>query len=90
MSRIHQILEDPRRFRHHVIIVLCIAVLVRVVVVAAFWHSWGWHNGDIPDSWNKLAINLSIRDFRICSRPINLWPRSNFSPGRGSTLPCVW
>ena len=58
MSRIHQILEDPRRFRHHVIIVLCIAVLVRVVVVAAFWHSWGWHNGDIPDSWNKLAINL--------------------------------
>ena len=40
------------------LIVLGIAVLVRLVVVAAFWHSWGWHHGEIPDSWNKLAINL--------------------------------
>ena len=58
MSQIQQILEDPRRFRRHMVIVLGIAVLVRLAVVAAFWHSWGWHHGDIPDSWNKLAINL--------------------------------
>jgi 4-amino-4-deoxy-L-arabinose transferase-like glycosyltransferase len=40
------------------VIVLGIAILVRLAVVAAFWHSWGWHHGEIPDSWNKLAINL--------------------------------
>jgi len=40
------------------LIVLGIAVVVRLVVVAAFWHSWGWHHGETPDSWNKLAINL--------------------------------
>src|SRR5215469_15086327 len=38
--------------------VLVIAVLVRLAVAAAFWHSWGWHHREIPDSWNKLAINL--------------------------------
>jgi 4-amino-4-deoxy-L-arabinose transferase-like glycosyltransferase len=43
------------------VIVLGIAVLVRLVLVAAFWHSWNWHQGDIPDSWNKLAINLVDR-----------------------------
>ena len=58
MSQIQQIGEDPRRFRRHMVIVLGIAVLVRLAVVAAFWHSWGWHHGEIPDSWNKLAINL--------------------------------
>ena len=40
------------------LIVIGIAILVRLVVVAAFWHSWGWHRGETPDSWNKLAINL--------------------------------
>jgi len=40
------------------VIVLGITVLVRLVVVVAFWHSWGWHHGEIPDSWDKLAINL--------------------------------
>lgn len=58
MSQIRQILEDPRRFRFNVLIVLGIAVLVRLAVAAAFWHSWGWHHGEIPDSWNKLTINL--------------------------------
>jgi 4-amino-4-deoxy-L-arabinose transferase-like glycosyltransferase len=58
MSHFQQILEDPRRFRRHLFIVLGIALLVRVLVVATFWHSWGWHHGEIPDSWNRLAINL--------------------------------
>jgi 4-amino-4-deoxy-L-arabinose transferase-like glycosyltransferase len=58
MSRIQQIVEDPRRFRRHMVIVLGIAALVRLAVLAAFWHSWGWHHGEIPDAWNKLAINL--------------------------------
>ena len=40
------------------VIVLGIAVLVRLAVAAAFWHSWAWHQGNIPDAWNKLAINL--------------------------------
>jgi 4-amino-4-deoxy-L-arabinose transferase-like glycosyltransferase len=58
MSKIQQILEGPQRFRGHMVIVLVIAALVRFAVVAAFWHSWGWHHGEIADSWNKLAINL--------------------------------
>ena len=58
MSQIQQILEDPRRFRRHTVIVLGIALLVRFAVVAAFWHSWGWHHKVIPDGWNDLAINL--------------------------------
>jgi len=58
MSQVQQILEDPRRFRRCMVIVLGIAVLVRLAVVVAFWHSWGWQHGEIPDSWNKLAINL--------------------------------
>jgi 4-amino-4-deoxy-L-arabinose transferase-like glycosyltransferase len=58
MKRILHILEDPRRFRRHMIVVLGIAVLARFVVLAAFWPSWGWHFGEIPDSWNKIAINL--------------------------------
>jgi 4-amino-4-deoxy-L-arabinose transferase-like glycosyltransferase len=58
MSQIRQMLEDPRRFRRHMILVLGIAILVRFAVVAVFWHSWGWHHGEIPDAWNKLAINL--------------------------------
>jgi 4-amino-4-deoxy-L-arabinose transferase-like glycosyltransferase len=57
MSQIRQMLEDPR-FRRHVVVVLGIAVLVRLAVLAVFWHSWGWHHGEIPDAWNKLAINL--------------------------------
>jgi 4-amino-4-deoxy-L-arabinose transferase-like glycosyltransferase len=51
-------LEDPRRFRRHLVIVLGIALLVRFAVVAAFWPSWGWHDKAIPDAWNELAINL--------------------------------
>jgi 4-amino-4-deoxy-L-arabinose transferase-like glycosyltransferase len=58
MSQIRQILGDPRRFRFNMVIVLGTALLVRLAVVAAFWHSWGWHHGEIQDSWNKLAINL--------------------------------
>jgi 4-amino-4-deoxy-L-arabinose transferase-like glycosyltransferase len=58
MSQIQQMLEDPRRFRRYAIIVICIAALVRLAVAAAFWHSWGWHQNEIQDSWNKLAINL--------------------------------
>src|SRR5215472_513667 len=58
MSQIQQIADDPRRFRRHTVIVLGITVLVRFAVAAAFWHSWGWHHAEIPDSWNKLAINL--------------------------------
>jgi len=58
MSQIRQMLEDPRRFRHHMVMVLGIAFLVRLAVVVVFWHSWGWHHGEIPDAWNKLAINL--------------------------------
>jgi 4-amino-4-deoxy-L-arabinose transferase-like glycosyltransferase len=58
MSQIRQTLEDPRRFRFNMVIVLGVALLVRLAVVAAFWHSWGWHHDEIPDSWNKLAINL--------------------------------
>jgi 4-amino-4-deoxy-L-arabinose transferase-like glycosyltransferase len=59
MSRIQQILEDPCRFRRNMVIVLGIAVFMRLAVVVAFWNSWGWHRGVIPDSWNKLAINLA-------------------------------
>jgi len=51
-------LGDPRRFRRHTMIVLAVAVLMRFAVAAAFWHSWGWHHGETPDSWNKLAVNL--------------------------------
>jgi 4-amino-4-deoxy-L-arabinose transferase-like glycosyltransferase len=58
MSQIQQSLKDPRRFRLNVVIVLGVALLVRFAVAAAFWHSWGWHNNDIPDDWNKFAINL--------------------------------
>ena len=58
MSRIQQTLADPLSFRRHIVIVVAIAVLVRFAVVAAFWHSWGWHHGEVPDSWDKLAINL--------------------------------
>lgn len=58
MSRIQQILADPLRFRRHTVVVVAIAVLVRFAVLAAFWHSWGWHHGEIPDSWDKFAINL--------------------------------
>lgn len=58
MSRILQIFENPRRFRRNATVVLSIALLVRLAVVAGFWHSWGWHHGEIPDQWNQLAINL--------------------------------
>ncbi len=58
MSQIRTILEEPRRFRLNMVIVLGIALLVRLAVAGAFWHSWGWHHNEIPDSWNKLAINL--------------------------------
>jgi len=58
MSQIQHILEDPRRFRRHTVIVLGIALLVRSAVVAAFWPSWSWHDKVIPDGWNELAINL--------------------------------
>src|ERR1039457_5895004 len=58
MSQVQQILEDPRRFRRHTVIVLGIAILVRLTVAAVFWHSWSWQRGDIQDNWNKLAINL--------------------------------
>ena len=58
MSQIQQTVEDRCRFRRDMVIVLGITVLVRLVVVVAFWHSWGWHHGEIPDSWDKLAINL--------------------------------
>jgi 4-amino-4-deoxy-L-arabinose transferase-like glycosyltransferase len=58
MSQIQQIVGDPRLFRRHSAIVLGIAVLVRLAVAAAFWHSWSWRHDVIPDSWNKLAINL--------------------------------
>jgi 4-amino-4-deoxy-L-arabinose transferase-like glycosyltransferase len=58
MNHIRQTLEDPPRFRRYMLTVLGIAVLVRFGVVVAFWHSWAWHQGAIPDSWNKLAINL--------------------------------
>ncbi len=58
MSRIQQILDDPRRFHRHLIIVIGIAVFVRLAVVVVFWHAWGWQYKEIPDSWNKLAINL--------------------------------
>lgn len=58
MNQIQQMLEDPRRFRRHAVIVIAIAILMRVAVAGAFWHSWGWQHGEVPDSWNELAINL--------------------------------
>jgi 4-amino-4-deoxy-L-arabinose transferase-like glycosyltransferase len=58
MSQIQWMREDPHRFRRQVIIVLVIALAVRLTVAAAFWPSWGWHHKEIPDAWNKLAINL--------------------------------
>jgi len=58
MSQTQQIIDDPRRFRRHAVIILGIAVLVRLAVAAAFWYSWGWHHAEIPDSWDKFAINL--------------------------------
>ena len=58
VSPIQQMVDDTRRFRRRMVIVLGIAVVVRLAVVAAFWHSWGWHREEVPDSWNKLAINL--------------------------------
>jgi len=58
MSQTRQWFADARLFHRHMVVVLGIALLMRLAVAAAFWHSWGWHHGEIPDSWNKLAINL--------------------------------
>lgn len=58
MNQIQQMLEDPRRFRRHAVIVIAIAIVMRLAVAGVFWHSWAWQHGEIPDSWNELAINL--------------------------------
>ena len=58
MNRFQWMRDDPHRFRRQMIIVLGVALGVRLIVAAAFWPSWGWHHKQIPDAWNKLAINL--------------------------------
>jgi 4-amino-4-deoxy-L-arabinose transferase-like glycosyltransferase len=58
MSQIKQLLEEPRQFRRNVVIVVGIALLARFALAAVFWHSWGWHQNEIEDEWNLLAINM--------------------------------
>jgi 4-amino-4-deoxy-L-arabinose transferase-like glycosyltransferase len=72
MNGILRFLEDTRRYRRLVVMVLGIAFLTRFAVLVAFWPSWGWHENAIPDQWNELAINLvEHRTFAFSDSPDN-------------------
>jgi 4-amino-4-deoxy-L-arabinose transferase-like glycosyltransferase len=72
MNGILRSLEDTRRYRRLVAMVLGTALLARFAVLVAFWPSWGWHQNAVPDQWDQLAINLvEHRTFAFGDAPDN-------------------
>lgn len=51
-------INEPRRFRRHLFVVVAIALIVRLGVLVLFWPKWEWNGGVPSDQWNELTMSL--------------------------------
>jgi 4-amino-4-deoxy-L-arabinose transferase-like glycosyltransferase len=58
VGKLLTLLDKPRHFSRLLFFTVAVALLARFAVFGVLWPTWEWHNGEPPDQWNELAIDL--------------------------------